>query len=106
MIVLRRPRRTLDLQRAGEPEAVRVDLGGVSLEGLIPDLEEIAARHARRDLKLAPLVAALLRALRPLLEDLRVGRLQAAAEHLLVEGHVLRAVEGDEIVQLERLPRL
>src|ERR1700722_3407812 len=103
MIVLRRPRGLLDLQRAGEPEAVQVDLGGVCLERRVPDREVVTARHSGGDLQLLPVVAALLGAL---FEDLRVRRLQAAAEQLLVKGDVLRAVERDEVVELERLPRL
>src|ERR1700722_14992016 len=103
MIVLRRPLGLLDLKRAGEPEAVRVDLGGVGLERLVPDREEVTARHPGGDLQLLPVLAALLGAL---LEDLGVRRLQAAAEQLLVKRDVLRAVERDEVIKLERLPRL
>src|SRR5207248_3982627 len=63
------------------------------------------ARHPGGDLRFAPVVAALLRPVRPFLEDLGVRRLQAAAEHLLVQGDELGPVEGDEVVHLERLPR-
>src|SRR5260370_37329300 len=103
MIVLRRPRGLLHLQRAGEPEAVRVDLGGVGLERLVPDREEVTARHPGGDLEFLPVVALPLRAL---LEDLGVRRLQAAAEPLRVHRHELRAVERAEVVALERRPRL
>src|SRR6516162_7831485 len=106
MIVLRRPRRLLHLQRAAEPEAVRVDLGSVGLQRLVPDREEVPARHLGRDLGLVPVLAALTGALLPLLENLGVRRLQAAAEHLLVQRDELGAVERYEVVQLERLPGL
>src|ERR1700722_16102105 len=108
MIVLRGPRGLLHLQRAGEPEAVRVDLGGVRLERLVPDREEVTARHPGGDLELLPVSAGRIWTppLRALLEDLGVRRLQAAAEHLLVHRDVLRAVERDEVVELERLPGL
>src|SRR5260370_33503851 len=98
MIVLRRPRGLLHLQRAGEPEAVRVDLGGVGLERLVPDREEVTERPPGGDLELLPVVALPLRALP---EDLGVRRLQAAPGRLLVPGHELRVEERDEAAQLE-----
>src|SRR3712207_7367049 len=44
-----RPHPLLDLQRAGEPAAVRVDLRGVRDQGGVPDGEVLRARHLRGD---------------------------------------------------------
>src|SRR6185437_4283156 len=54
MIVLRRPRLLLEADRAGEPATVRVDLGGVGEQRLVPDREVFAARHQRGDLEGLP----------------------------------------------------
>src|SRR5215475_4353731 len=54
VIVLGRPRRLLDLQRAGEPGAFGVDLGGVGEQGLVAEAEEVAAPDAGGDLQLGP----------------------------------------------------
>src|SRR5713226_7936289 len=69
MIVLCRPDGALHVQRAAEPEAVRVDLGGVRLEGLVPGLEVVPARHLGGDLQLPVFLAVLLGSGRPFLED-------------------------------------
>src|SRR5262245_37319534 len=47
--LLGRPGRLLYRHRHAEPEAVRVDLRGVGLQGLVPHAEVIAADHVRRD---------------------------------------------------------
>ena len=90
----------LDLPRDGEPEAVRVDLGGVREQRLVADPEVLTARHLGGD-PLVPLGLGL-----PLLEPLLPGRLQAVGEHRLVQGQHPRAVERVVVVELEHLPRL
>jgi len=54
MIILGRPRLTLDLDRAGEPATIRVDLRRVGDKRLVPDLEVVGARDVRGDLVLGP----------------------------------------------------
>src|SRR5262249_62358893 len=83
VIVLGGPRRLLDLQRAGEPGALGVDLGGVGDQGLVADAEEVGARKAGGDLQLRPAGRAGLGI--PALEPFGVRRLQPAPLHLLVQ---------------------
>src|ERR1035438_7608953 len=101
MKVLSRPGRSLDINRAAEPVAVRINLGGVREQRLVTDLEELAARHPGRYLRLV-----LARAVRPVLQPLRIRRLEATALQLLMQRREPGLVEGGEVVKLERLPGL
>src|SRR6185437_5532668 len=107
MIVLGRPRGTLDVTRAGEPRAIRVNLGGVGAQRVVADTEVVGRVHPGGDLQrpVAPLKA-LAGALLPLLEDLRVRRVQAAPNQFRVQGDVLLQVKRGEVVHLHWLPRL
>src|SRR6185437_3907200 len=104
MIVLRRPRLLLEVDRAGEPATVRVDLRGVGEQRLIPEREVFAARHQRGDLEGLP------RRLAGVFwlvgDPLRVGRLESVGDHDLVQRGEPGPVEGDEVIQLQRLPGL
>src|SRR5580700_4392298 len=104
MVVLGWPGYALDLCRAGEPAALRVYLRGVRQQRLVPDAEVVTAGHPRGDL--VPRPAAVVVIVGPVLEPVSVRGLKAAPDHLLVQRHEPRAVEGEEVVELERLPGL
>src|SRR5437870_2933907 len=49
LVVLGRPRLELDVHGHMEPEAIRVDLGGVCAQRVVAQLEEVSALDACRD---------------------------------------------------------
>ena len=104
VIILGRPGRLLDLQSGRRTSSLRVDLGGVRDQRLVADARRSRAHGMRVVIsQLRPVSAVLVS---PALEPLRVRGLQPAPLHLLVQRGEPGLVERDEVVQLERLPRL
>src|SRR5258708_13382074 len=98
MEILRRPRRLLHLAGTGEPEALRwVDLGGVGQQGLVADLEEVAAGHPGGDLK-----PGLIRVVYPLVQPLRIRGLKTAPRRLLLQSPAPRPGTDPKALQLPR----
>src|SRR6202167_4581823 len=99
--ILRRPGRPLHLTGARKPAAVRVDLGGVRKQRLVPDLEEVGAVNPRGYLQRRGVGG-----VHPLVQSLAVRRLHPTLQQLLVQGRQPGPVERGEVVELGRLPRL
>src|SRR5271165_2743883 len=108
MIVLSRPGDALDLCRNREPAAVRVNLRRVRDQGAVADVEVVTALDASGDLVRRSLTGRDLLFLfpSPLGDPVRVRRVLTVAEHLLVQRRQSLAVEGEEVVELQRLPWL
>ena len=86
----------------------QIDLRRVRDQGLVADLEVLAALNPGGDLvwRTPPGFDLLFLFFQPLGDPLRIRRLQPAPEHLVVQRHQPGLVEGEEVVELQRLPRL
>src|SRR5205085_2050845 len=100
LVVLGRPAGALDLQRALEPPRLGVDLRRVGDQRAVAYLEVVVAADARGDLALV------LGPVLPALEPLLVVRLEPGLLHRVVQREQPCLVEGLEVIELERLPRL
>src|SRR5512145_1551106 len=100
LVIFGRPHGLLNLERNGEPETVRIYLGGVGEQRTIPNREEVGARHSRGYPRVPGGVGF------PFGEPIPVRRFQAPTKHLVVQRLGPRPMERVVVVELVRLPRL